>query len=437
ETMDERLREGSTAPALFTIDLDSFGEINDRIGHRSGDALLIEVGRRLLDAAGPETVVARLEGDSFAILTTAEQADELGRRVMAALASPFHVDGRELKTTASAGLVDVGSDPDQMLRDSDLAMHRAKDAGGARIVTFEPRMHTELIARLELQDDLARALESDEIVAHFQPKVDLRSGRVVGVEALARWNHPERGLLMPSEFLGPAEAGGHIRALTERVIEFSTRVAADWWSSGLGLQLSVNLAPSLFSQADWHLDEFVTSTLSSTGMPAAAVQFEVTEDAVMADPGPAAEMLGRLSELGSTIAIDDFGTGHSSLARLRSLPIDEIKIDRAFVLDVTEDDDDRTIVRATIYLAHQLGLQVVAEGLETEDAWRLLRSMGCERGQGFLISEPLPAREVLAWLASWNQAARRLTATIRTSRSAAAAAAKAEPPEAQVEHSPA
>jgi diguanylate cyclase (GGDEF)-like protein len=428
ETLAARLEDGSPTPALFTIDLDSFGDINDRIGHRSGDTLLTELGNRLLETTGPGTFVARLEGDSFAVLTTAEEAAELGGRILDATAGPFRVDGRELRTTASVGLVDFGSSADQILRDSDLAMHRAKGEGGARIVTFEPRMHTELIERLELQEDLARALTAGEIVAHFQPKVDLRSGRVVGVEALARWHHPERGLLLPADFLGPAEAGGEMQALTERVIEFSTGVAADWWHSGLGLQLSVNVAASLLSEPGWRLDEFVTRTLAEAMIPAEALQFEVTEDALMTDPGPASEMLSRLSELDSSISIDDFGTGHSSLARLKNLPIDELKIDRSFVADVTENDGDRTIVRATIYLAHQLGLQVVAEGIETEETWRQLRSMGCERGQGFLISEPLPGRDVLAWLAAWNRHARRLTSIIRSSRPPVAPSEPAELP---------
>jgi EAL domain-containing protein (putative c-di-GMP-specific phosphodiesterase class I) len=293
-------------------------------------------------------------------------------------------------------------------------------------------MHTELVKRLELQDDLARALDEDEIVAYFQPTVDLRSARVIGVEALVRWDHPERGLVSPAEFLPLAEAGGHMRALTERVIEFSTRAAGDWWHSGLGQQLSVNLAPSSLSDPDWKLDEFVAKALARTGLPGKALQFEVTEDALMADHEVVAKTLKMLSKLGATISIDDFGTGHSSLGRLKSLPIDELKIDRSFILDLTA-DEDKTIVRSTIHLAHQMGLQVVAEGVETEEAWRQLRSMGCERAQGFLISKPLPAREVPAWLASWNQKARQLSSTKRVQRRSKAAAKRAiRPAEATV-----
>jgi EAL domain-containing protein (putative c-di-GMP-specific phosphodiesterase class I) len=197
----------------------------------------------------------------------------------------------------------------------------------------------------------------------------------------------------------------------------------------------VNLSPLTFSEPDWKLDEFVADVLANTGLPGTALQFEVTEDALMADPEVAADTLRRLSGLGVTISIDDFGTGHSSLGRLKSLPIDELKIDRSFIVDLTDDDEDKTIVRSTIHLAHQMGLQVVAEGVETEEAWRQLRSMGCERAQGFLIASPLPAREVPAWLAAWNQRARELRSTSRTIRTSqpritqpAAEAAEAEAP---------
>jgi diguanylate cyclase (GGDEF)-like protein len=393
-------------PALISLDLDEFRAINDRVGHAAADRVLIELAARLRKYAAPGGIVARLEGDAFAVVCTREDAEALTDGLLELVAEPFDIDGRELRTTVSVGVDTSGDDAEQMLRDADLAMYRAKSEGGARIVGFEPGMHTELVKRLELQDDLARALEEGEIITHFQPKVDLRSARVIGVEALVRWNHPERGLVSPAELLPLAEAGGHMRALTERVIEYSTRAAGDWWYSGLGLQLSVNLAASSFSERDWKLDAFVAKALARTGLPGKALQFEVTEDSLMADPEVAAETLKSLSKLGATISIDDFGTGHSSLGRLKSLPIDELKIDRSFIHDLA-DDEDKTIVRSTIHLAHQMGLQVVAEGVETEEAWRQLRSMGAERAQGFLISKPIAAREVPAWLATWNQRARR------------------------------
>jgi diguanylate cyclase (GGDEF)-like protein len=422
DLLTERLEAGPT-PAVISLDLDDFRSVNDRIGHRAGDQVLIELCRRLRGHAGPDAVVARLEGDAFALLCEADEARKLAEGLIRTVAEPFKVQGREIRTTASVGLVDTREKAEQMLRDADLAMYRAKSEGGARVVVFEPGMHAELVKRLELQDDLARALREDEIVTYFQPKVELRTARVIGVEGLVRWRHPERGMVSPAEFLALAEAGGHMQELTEEVIGFSTRAAGDWWHSGLGLQLSVNLAPSTLCDPEWRLDEFVARTLARTGLPGKALQFEVTEDALMVEPEIAADHLTRLSALGATISIDDFGTGHSSLGRLKSLPIDELKIDRSFIFGLTENEGDKTIVRSTIHLAHQMGLQVIAEGVETQAAWQQLRGMGCEGAQGFLIAKPMPAREVPAWLASWNQQARELRSAKRAQRRTAKAAA--------------
>jgi EAL domain-containing protein (putative c-di-GMP-specific phosphodiesterase class I) len=268
----------------------------------------------------------------------------------------------------------------------------------------------------ELSKDLERAFADGEVQAYFQPTVDLRSARVMGVEALVRWIHPDLGVLTPGEFLAVAESDGQMRPLTEKVIEFAVRVAGDWWRSGLGLQLSVNLPSAVFTDPAWKLHAFVERALDRASLPGDALQFEVTEDAVMADPELAEKTLTRLGSSGASIAVDDFGTGLFSLSRLRSLPVDELKVDRSFILDVAEDDEDKTIVRSTIHMAHQMGLRVLAEGVETEAAWRQLRTMGCERAQGFLIAAPLPAREIPAWLATWNQRARELRSTSRTIR---------------------
>jgi diguanylate cyclase len=257
--------------------------------------------------------------------------------------------------------------------------------------------------------DIARGLDRGEIQAHFLPKVDLRSARVVGVEALARWIHPTGGLIPAGSFMDLIADGGHLRALTEKVLEFSTRAAGDWWRSGLGLQLSLNL-PLGPVAANWNLPQLVTDALAASGLPGDALQFEVTEDGLLADPEIAARLLGDLNELGATISIDDFGTGHFSLRQLKRLPLEELKLDRSLISGLDE-EENRSIVRSTIHLAHQMGIQVVAEGVESETAWRQLRSMGCERAQGYLIAKPLPAREVPAWLASWNQRARDLSST--------------------------
>ena len=257
--------------------------------------------------------------------------------------------------------------------------------------------------------DIARGLDRGEIQAHFLPKVDLRSARVVGVEALARWIHPTRGVIPAGSFMDLIADGGHQRALTEKVLEFSTRAAGDWWRSGLGLQLSLNLSLGPVA-ANWNLPQLVTDALAASGLPGDALQFEVTEDGLLADPEIAARLLGDLNELGATISIDDFGTGHFSLRQLKRLPLEELKLDRSLISGLDE-EENRSIVRSTIHLAHQMGIQVVAEGVESETAWRQLRSMGCERAQGYLIAKPLPAREVPAWLASWNQRARDLSST--------------------------
>jgi len=274
--------------------------------------------------------------------------------------------------------------------------------------------------------DLAKALEQDEIDVHFQPKVDLRSGRVIGVEALARWSHPDLGLLTAENFIDQVEASGRVRDLDERVIELATRAAGDWWRSGLRLQLSVNLRADDLSAGQRSLDGFVSEALSATHLPGEAVQFEVTENSLISDPAGAEAALAGLTRLGATISLDDFGTGHFSLRQLVRLPFEELKIDRSLILGL-DDEQNKMIARAIIHLAHQVGLPVVAEGVETLDTWQELRSMGCERAQGFLIGKPLPAREVPAWLATWNQKARELSSTKRVRRRGKARGPKRAP----------
>jgi EAL domain-containing protein (putative c-di-GMP-specific phosphodiesterase class I) len=278
---------------------------------------------------------------------------------------------------------------------------------GRALSLFEPSVGPdELLARLTLQDELAAALLGDQIQAHFLPKANLGTARVTGAEALARWLHPERGLLPPADFLGLAEAGGLLPALTERITELAIQTAGDWWRSGLQLEISVNLPATALIEPDPRFVDAITGSLDRSGVPATALRFDVTEDAVMGatDPNPA---LAALTELGVRVAIDDFGTGHTSLDRLRRLAADELKIDHSLIAALRR-GGDRALVRSTIHLARQMGLRIVAEGVETEDAWRQLRGMGCDAAQGFLIGAPMPAREFLAWIASWNARGRRL-----------------------------
>ena len=275
--------------------------------------------------------------------------------------------------------------------------------------------------------DPLSALERGAIQPHFLPRVDMRAGRVVGVEALARWEDPKSGPIAAADFLDRIEAGGQMRTLTEQMISSSIRAAGDWWRSGLGLQLSVNLSSSIFSQPDWGLHRFVADALTQAGLPGTALQVEVTEDALVKEADRATMALERLATLGATVSIDDFGTGHFSFKQLMNLPIEELKIDRSLISGL-DDGENRMIVRSTIHLAHQIGLQVVAEGVETEETWHQLRRMGCERAQGFLIAKPLPAREVPAWLATWNHRARELSSTKRVQRRGKAAIKRAVGP---------
>jgi len=406
DRLEQRLKasESQEQVAVLVVDLDAFRAINDRLGPAAGDGLLIEVAARLRSVAGPGDLVSNLGGDEFAIMAAdADGAAKIGESVLECLAEPFGLKGRPVSITASVGLALDDRSPDKVLRNADLAMSQAKKAGGRCCVEYEPRMHSELVERLRLEDELARALEHDELEAHFQPKVDLATRRVVGFEALVRWRHPERGLLGPGEFLDAAEASGQMPALTARVLDQALDLAGGWWRRGRRLDVSVNLSPSTFNDPESDFYSSVAPALARHGLTGRALQFEVTEDTVMNDRR-AAERLAQLSNLGVGLSIDDFGTGYSSLSRLKTLPIDELKIDRSFVMDLTSDGDDLAIVRATIELAHAMGLRVVAEGIETDFAWQSLLEMGCERAQGFLIAKPLSVDQLQPWFERWERA---------------------------------
>jgi EAL domain-containing protein (putative c-di-GMP-specific phosphodiesterase class I) len=298
-------------------------------------------------------------------------------------------------------------------REFDPAERQSVQAIARALSLFEPGLGTELLDRLALQEELAAALGRDEIQAYFLPQVDLRTARATGVEALARWVHPERGVLAPADFLDLAESGGLMGALTERMVELATRAAGDWWRSGLRLQLTVNLPDDALAAPDPDLGELFSAALTNSGLPTEAMRFDLTEDAVTGAATPIDALEG-LTSLGAAISIDDFGTGYTSLGRLEGLPADELKIDRSFIRTLAR-GGDKALVRSTVHLARQMGLRVVAEGVETEETWRQLRGMGCDGAQGFLIGAPMPAREVLAWIASWDAHGRELN-TIRRNR---------------------
>jgi diguanylate cyclase (GGDEF)-like protein len=395
-------RDGSLA-ALMLIDLDRFKEVNDTMGHEQGDHLLVDVAARLRTLLRGDDILARLGGDEFAVLANVPHRGAVGEvatRLHRALALPFDVGGVAIELGASIGIAlqpDHGEDVSTLLRHADVAMYEAKRAG-SHIETYATSRDPYSAERLKLLGQLRHALDHDELVLHFQPKVALSSGSVIGVEALVRWEHPERGLLGPHEFLGLAERTGLIGDITRWVLEAAVRQCAAWRRSGLELPVAVNLAAA--NIVDTALPESVAHILQRWEVPGRLLECEISEDTVMGDPRRAGDVLERLRELGVRLSLDDFGTGHSSLSYLKRLPLDEVKIDRSFVIGMADDPSDAAIVRSTIDLARHLGLEVVAEGVETTEVLDVLAALRCDVAQGFLLSRPLPAAEFDGWLAA-------------------------------------
>ncbi len=390
--------------SLLVMDLDQFKEINDALGHDHGDRLLIELSRRLQDLLAPSAdLVARLGGDEFAVLLT-EPGDLETARVAAtaireALEQPFHLGGISLQVNASIGIAvypEHAVDGETLARRADVAMYTAKRTGGG-VAVYAPEHDQSSIRRLSLLGELRRAITEDELVLHYQPSVDLVTGRPHGAEALVRWNHPVHGLLPPGEFIELAEVSGSIQALTRWVLERAVTSVRSWCDDGLALPVAVNL--SVRNLYDLDLPVWLGELLADQGVDASMLALEITESVLMDDPVYAMEVLGKLKALGVATSIDDFGTGYSSLAYLKNLPIDELKIDRSFVGAMVTDGSDLTIVRSIIDLSHNLGLDVVAEGVEDADTLAQLAEMGCDRAQGYYLSRPVPAEGLLAWLA--------------------------------------
>ncbi|MGZ4640044.1 MAG: putative bifunctional diguanylate cyclase/phosphodiesterase, partial [Actinomycetes bacterium] len=389
--------------ALCLIDLDRFKEINDTLGHQTGDRLLAIAAARLSASVREGDVVARLGGDEFAVLLTAidgrRQALEAATRLRAVLGEPFHLDQMTLQVEASIGVAlhpDDAQNVPQLLQLADVAMYQAKeDRTGVELYRAERDVHT--LDRLGLMGSLRAGIEHGQLEMYFQPKVSFPDGDVVGVEALVRWRHPERGLLMPDAFLDLAEQSGMMRQLTEDVLAKSLRRAASWWHQGVELPVSVNV--SVRDLSDIAFVEELGRLLAGHRLPARALQLEITEHVLMADPARMSAALESLGRMGVDLSLDDFGTGYSSLVHLKRLPVSEIKIDRSFVSRMTDDPDDATIVRSIVELAHALGLRTVAEGVETPEHWRALRELRCDAAQGYLISRPLPDGAITAWLA--------------------------------------
>jgi diguanylate cyclase (GGDEF)-like protein len=396
-----RATESTTELAVMLIDLDRFKEVNDTLGHLYGDKLLQDLGPRLLAAAGPHGVVARLGGDEFALLFSigcGEIEDVVGR-LQGTVAEPFSVDELSLEVGASIGVARFptdGSDSQTLLRCADIAMYAAKEAQvDYKLYAADQDQHS--VRRLSVLSDIRHALTGDQIVVHYQPIIDVEDRRVMGAEGLVRWEHPEHGLIPPGAFVQTVEQTGLIGPLTRHVLEHAIAECAAWRASGRDLSVAVNL--SVRNLLDRDLPREIERMLDHHHVPASALQLEITESMIMSDPERAMVTVGRLSELGVRLSVDDFGTGYSSLANLRRLPIDELKIDRSFVSPMLQDESDLIIVRSTINLGHDLGLKIIAEGVEDQPTLERLATLGCDLAQGYHLSRPMAARAFTAWLA--------------------------------------
>jgi len=365
------------------------------------------VAQRLRRCLRPEDTLARFGGDEFTVLIEAlddpARAVQVAERITDELRRPFIMEGRELYVAASIG-ISLGDarthDPDALLREADTAMYRAKGEGGAYAV-FDPNMYERALGRLEVVNDLRRAIEREEFVVHYQPIVDPKSGELWGMEALVRWDHPERGLLEPSEFVSVAEESGLVIPMGERVLREACFRTKEWQEENPRippLVMSVNLSASQLSRLE--LADTVESVLGETGLEGSRLTLDVTETVYLKALAANTAMLDRLRDLGVRFSIDDFGTGYSSLTYLKRLPADFLKIDKSFVKGLGEDVEDKAIVRTIIELAHTLGLEVIAEGVETEEQAQQLKEMGCDMAQGFYFSKPLPPEEIPALLSS-------------------------------------
>jgi diguanylate cyclase (GGDEF)-like protein/PAS domain S-box-containing protein len=395
--------------AVLFLDLDRFKDINDSYGHMVGDELLIAVGKRIVastrasDSVGrftpPPHTVARFGGDEFTILLDNikhfPDATLVAERLQLGLSEPFHVEGNEIHISASIGIVADAAGyerPEDLLRDADTAMYQAKSLGGSRYQVFDAAMREHVVRRLQLETDLQKAAEREEYRTYYQPIVSLASGRVCGFEVLVRWQHARRGLMSPRDFIGVAEETGLIVPMGRFVLQEACRQLRDWqdqYAHNPPLMISVNLSGKEFMEAG--LAEQIQQSLTETGIDPACLKLEITESRVMEKPEAAAERLQQLRALGICLAIDDFGTGYSSLSCLHSFPVTTLKVDRAFVGRIGVGGENLEIVRTIVTLAHNLGLDVIAEGVETAQQLAYLRALGCEYGQGYLFAKPLDA----------------------------------------------
>jgi diguanylate cyclase (GGDEF)-like protein/PAS domain S-box-containing protein len=395
-------------PALLFVDLDRFKLVNDTIGHPAGDHLLIVAAQRLRNAVRDGDVVARLGGDEFVVLAssapTLDSAVRLAERLQEELAAPFEAGGRSLILTASIGIALPGGEvtsAEDMLRAADLAMYRGKTSGRARAIVYDASMRRDAERRLAVEQDLRLVADAPEqLHVWFQPVVSLATGRVVSAEALVRWQHPERGMLLPGEFLPIAEEAGLMGPITTAVVGEALRQARRWRDLGMPIVAAVNLSARQLEAPG--LDGYLIDQLAASGLEATDVCIEVTETVLVDADGRAAHAVRRLRELGVGVAIDDFGQGYSSLSYLRNYPVDAIKVDRAFVEAIDSNPRDAAIVAGIIQLAHALGVTCVAEGVERAEQLHQLTSLGCDQVQGFYLFEPCPADRLVRQLSTYG-----------------------------------
>ena len=387
---------------LFAMDLDRFKEINDTLGHHIGDQVLQHVAACARGCLRESDTVARMGGDEFTVLLATvsglEGAVAVANKILKAISEPTLIGGRNLEVSASIGVVmfpQHGDDPEVLLRQADAAMYAAKQAQSGYRVYSDDLGHG-ADDRMALQGELRQAIAGNELVLHYQPKIDFSAAQVSGVEALVRWQHPVHGLMAPDKFISLAEQTGLIKPLTKWVLKTALRQYEEWYRTGLILSMSINV--SAISIQDPEFPDQMASMLEDFDVPISQIELEITETAVMSEPVRAVECIRKLSALGFQVAIDDFGTGYSSMAYLKELLVAKIKIDKSFVKDMATNHSDAVIVRSTVELGHNLGLKVVAEGVEDQAAWDKLKGLGCDSAQGYYMSRPLPSPDFLDWL---------------------------------------
>ena len=394
--------------AILHLDLDNFKTINDSLGHRAGDQLLLDARDRIQGALHPADTLCRQAGDEFLVilgnLPSGDEAAAGATRIMAALAEPFRVQGMDVPMTASLGLAlypEDGLDFDTLLQKADTAMYQAKAQGRNHFRFFDPGMNTTMVEYLHLASGLHAAVQRQELVLHYQPQVHLGSGRIVGAEALLRWHHPERGLLLPDRFIPAAERSGQIGEIGKWALEEACRQARKWREEGLDLVMSVNLSPVQFKRDD--LESTVRMALAEAGIPASCIELELTESMLIDDSPALTHKLRNLRAMGLSFSIDDFGTGYSNLSYLQRFEVERLKIDQSIVKRLTQGPQDEALVLAVIQMAKSLHLGTVAEGIEDGPTLKRLEAMGCDLGQGFHWSKAIPAGEFMTFLQGWPQ----------------------------------